>query len=329
MITRRLAVTALAQAVLAFGALAAAASASAQTFPDRPLKLVVGFPPGSGPDVVARHLGQKLAEQLRQQVVVDNRAGAGGQIAAQAVARAPADGYTLLLGELGSISISPATYSKLPYDPPKDFQGVSEVVRSDFALVVPATSPTQSVAEFVAAARAQKDRVNFGTFGAGTPGHFGAEVFADLAGFKVESVHYRSTGDAITAIIAGDVKGAFVSTALATAQVKGGKMRALATTASQRLAVLPEVPTFTEAGYPKADFASWFAVLVPAATPGPVVDLLNRQIVTALQSPELRQKLQEAGFNVIGSSRADTERMLKAEAARWAGIVKASGFKAD
>lgn len=329
MITRRLAVTALAQAVLAFGALAAAASASAQTFPDRPLKLVVGFPPGSGPDVVARHLGQKLAEQLRQQVVVDNRAGAGGQIAAQAVARAPADGYTLLLGELGSISISPATYSKLPYDPPKDFQAVSEVVRSDFALVVPATSPTQSVAEFVAAARAQKDRVNFGTFGAGTPGHFGAEVFADLAGFKVESVHYRSTGDAITAIIAGDVKGAFVSTALATAQVKGGKMRALATTASQRLAVLPEVPTFTEAGYPKADFASWFAVLVPAATPGPVVDLLNRQIVTALQSPELRQKLQEAGFNVIGSSRADTERMLKAEAARWAGIVKASGFKAD
>lgn len=329
MITRRLAVTALAQAALALGAVAATASASAQTFPDRALKLVVGFPPGSAPDVVARHLGQKLAEQFRQQVVVENRAGAGGQIAAQAVARAAADGYTFLLGELGSISISPATYSKLPYDPPKDFQGVSEVVRSDFALVVPASSPIQSVAEFVAAARAQKDRVNFGTFGAGTPGHFGAEVFGDMAGFKVESVHYRSTGDAITAIIAGDVKGAFVSTALAAAQVKGGKMRALATTAAQRLSVLPEVPTFTEAGYPKADFASWFAVLVPAATPGAVVDQLERQVVTALQTPELRQKLQEAGFRVVGSSRADTRRMLEAESARWAGIVKASGFQAD
>lgn len=329
MITRRLAASVLLHAALAVGAAAATAPAWAQTFPDRALKLVVGFPPGSGPDVVARHLGQKLAEQIKQQVVVENRAGAGGQIGAQAVARASADGYTFLLGELGSISISPAAYSKLPYDPPNDFQGVSEVVRSDFVLVVPANSPTRSVAEFVAAAKAQKDKVNFGTFGAGTPGHFGAEVFGDLAGFKVESVHYRSTGDAVTAIIAGDVKGAFVSTALATAQVKGGKMRALATTAAQRLAVLPEVPTFTEAGYPKADFASWFAVLVPAATPSPVVDLLNRQVVTALQNPEVRQKLQEAGFNVIGSSRADTERMLKAEAARWAGIVKASGFKAD
>jgi tripartite-type tricarboxylate transporter receptor subunit TctC len=329
MITRRLAATALAQAILALGAVTVPASAWADTFPDRALKLVVGFPPGTGPDVVARHLGQKLAEQIKQQVVVDNRAGAGGQIAAQAVARSPADGYTLLLGELGSISISPAAYSKLPYDPPKDFVGVTEVVRSDFVLVVPANSPTKSVAEFVAAAKAQKDKVNFGTFGAGTPGHFGAEVFGDLAGFKVESVHYRSTGDAVTAIIAGDVKGAFVSTALATAQVKGGKMRALATTAAQRLAVLPEVPTFTEAGYPKADFASWFAVLVPTGTPGAVVDVLNRQIVAALQSPEVRQKLQEGGFNVIASSRADTERMLKAEAARWAGIVKASGFKAD
>jgi len=316
-------------AIAAAAALCAPLPGVAQTFPDHQVKLVVGFPPGSGPDVVARHLGQKLGELLKQQVVVDNRAGAGGQIAAQAVARSPADGYTLLLGELGSISISPAAYSKLPYDPPKDFVGVTEVVRSDFVLVVPATSPAKTVADFVSAARAQKDKVNFGTFGAGTPGHFGAEVFGDLAGFKVESVHYRSTGDAVTAIIAGDVKGAFVSTALATAQVKGGKMRALATTAAQRLAVLPDVPTFTEAGHPKADFASWFAVLVPSGTPGPVVDLLNRQMVAALQSPDVRQKLQEAGFNVIASSRADTERMLKAEAARWAGIVKASGFKAD
>lgn len=315
--------------LLTAGPLATFAPAAAQTWPDRPLKLVVGFPPGSGPDVVARHLGNKLAEQTRQQVVVDNRAGAGGQIAAQAVARSAADGSTFLLGEVGSISISPAAYSKLPYDPAKDFTGVAEVVRSDFVLVVPATSPARTVAEFVAAAKAQKDKVNFGTFGAGTPGHFGAEVFGELAGFPVEPVHYRATGDAVSAIITGDVKGAFVSTSLALAQVKGGKMRALATTAAQRSPLLPEVPTFTETGYPKADFAAWFAVLLPAGTPAAVADALNRQVVTAVQSPEVRQKLQEAGFSVVGSSRADTERMLKAEATRWAAVVKASGFKAD
>lgn len=321
-------------ALAALGLLSAAALgvtpvAQAQTWPDRPLKLVVGFPPGSGPDVVARHLGQRLAEQVKQQVVIDNRAGAGGQIAAQAVARSPADGTTFLLGEVGSISISPAAYSKLPYDPARDFIGVAEVVRSDFVLVVPATAPARTVAEFVAAARAQKDKVNFGTFGAGTPGHFGAEVFGDLAGFKVEPVHYRATGDAVTAIIAGDVKAAFVSTALALAQVKGGKMRALATTAPQRSPLLPEVPTFTEAGYAKADFSAWFAVLLPAATPAAVADALSRQVVAALQHPELRQKLQDAGFSVVGSGRADTERMLRAEATRWAAVVKASGFSAD
>ncbi|RZS53140.1 Bug family tripartite tricarboxylate transporter substrate binding protein [Sphaerotilus mobilis] len=323
--TRRLALlTACAAAVLA-----ASAPVAAQTYPDRQVKLVVGFPPGSGPDVVARHLGQKLGDLLKQQVVVDNRAGAGGQIAAQAVARSPADGYTLLLGEVGSISISPAAYGKLPYDPARDLQGVAEVVRSDFVLVVPADSPSRSVADFVSAAKAQKDKVNIGTFGAGTPGHFGAEVFGSLAGFAVEPVHYRATGDAISAIITGDVKGAFVSTALAMAQVKGGKMRALATTAAERSPLLPDVPTFTESGYPKADFSAWFAVLVPTGTPTGTLDLLNRQTVAAIQSPEVRQKLQEAGFTVIGSTRSDTERMLKSEATRWSTVVKATGFKAD
>lgn len=323
MSTRRHALTVLASPWLLAGAAPALAQGSA------PLKLVVGFPPGSGPDVVARQLGQKLGELLKQQVVVDNRAGAGGQIAAQAVARSPADGTTVLLGEVGSISISPAAYRKLPYDPAKDFIGVAEVVRSDFVLVVPATSPAKTVAEFVAAAKAQKDRVNFGTFGAGTPGHFGAEVFGSLAGFAVEPIHYRATGDAVTAIIAGDVMGAFVSTALALAQVKGGKMRALATTAPQRSPLLPHLPTFTEAGYPKADFSAWFALLLPTGTPAAIVDALSQQAVAALQSPDLRQKLQEAGFSIVGSGRAETERMLKAEAARWAGVVKTSGFQGD
>ena len=196
-------------------------------------------------------------------------------------------------------------------------------------LVVPAASSAKSVAEFVAAHKGRNDKVNFATFGAGTPGHFGADVFADMAGFAVEPIHYRATGDAITAIGAGDVQAAFMSTALALAQVKGGRVRALATTAPQRLALMPEVPTFTEAGYPKADFSAWFALLAPAGTPAAVLDQLQRATAASLQTPDQRQKLQDAGFSVSNVSRADTEKMLKAETARWASVVKATGFKGD
>ncbi|MCW5665802.1 MAG: tripartite tricarboxylate transporter substrate binding protein [Piscinibacter sp.] len=303
--------------------------ARAQTFPERPLRLTVGFPPGSGPDVAARLIAGRLAELLKQQVVVENKPGAGGQIAAQGVAKGAADGYGLLLGEVGSIAIAPPAFSKLPYDPARELAGISEVVRSDFLLVVPASAPHLSVADFVKAAKAKADRTNFATFGAGTPGHFGAELFGEAGGFKVEPIHYRATGDAVTAIVAGDVAGAFVSTALGAAQVKGGKMRALATTAPARSPLLPEVPTFAEAGFPRIDFAAWFVVFAPAGTPAAALELLNRQLVAAVQSPETKAKLQEAGFSVLGTSRAETDRMLAAEAARWAAVVKATGFKGD
>jgi tripartite-type tricarboxylate transporter receptor subunit TctC len=303
--------------------------ALAQAFPDHALKLTVGFPPGTGPDVVARLLGQKLEANLKQSVVIDNRAGAGGQIATQAVAKSPADGYSLLLGEVGSISIAPPAFSKLPYDPAKELVVIAEVVRSDFLLVVPVQSPHKTVADFVKAAKATKDRINFATFGAGTPGHFGAEMLAEQGGFKVEPIHYRATGDAITAIVAGDVQGAFVSTALGSAQIKAGKMRALATTAATRSPLLPEVPTFSEAGLPKVDFSAWFAVFAPAGTPAAALDLLSKQIVASVQAPEVKQKLVEAGFTVTGTSRAEAEAMVKAEAPRWAAVVKATGFKGD
>ena len=313
-------------------ALALASGLAQAEFPDRPLRLVVGFPPGAGPDIVARTVGQKLGEVLKQTVVIDNRAGAGGQIGAQAVAKSAPDGYTLLLGEVGSIAIAPAAYGKLPYDPAKELAGLSEVVRSDFVLVVPATSPARSVADFTQGARAQAakgEKVNFATFGAGTPGHFGAEMYGEAAGFKVEPVHYRATGDAVTAIIAGDVQAAFVSTAFAAAQIKGGKVRALAVTAPQRLPQLPEVSTFTEAGLPKIDVTAWFAVFAPAGTPEPVQDALARAVAAAVQAPDVKARLQEAGFSVSGTGRADTVRMLREEGPRWVRIVKASGFKAD
>jgi len=294
---------------------------------ERRWRLVVGFAPGSAPDFVARALTQQLGAQW----TVDSRTGAGGQIATNSVAKADGAGAEglLLLGEVGSIAIAPAAFSRLPYDPTRELAIVTEAARTAFVLVVPHNSPARDLAAFVEAARASRERVLMATFGAGTPGHFGIVSLAEQAGFGVEPVHYRATGEALTALVAGDVRGALVSTAAAIAQVRGGTLRALATTAAQRAPQLAEVPTFAEAGFPRMDQSSWFAVFAPAATPAATLDALNREIVAALQTAALRTSLQEMGFRVIGSSRADAQRMWQAEAQRWAAVVRATGFRGD
>jgi len=303
--------------------------AAAAQYPESPVRLNVGFPPGTGPDIVARTLSLHLGPRLGQSVVVENRAGAGGQIAAQAVARSPADGYTLLLGEVGSISISPATYSNLKYDPARDFAPISEVVRADFALVVPAGSPYKDLAAFIEAGRTAADRFNFATFGAGTPGHFGAELFAREVGMQIEPIHYRSTGDAISALASEGVQAAFVTTALAAPQVQGGTLRALAVTGAQPSAVLPGVPTFAQAGHGKIDFGAWFALFAPQGTPPAVLDKLQAESAAALREPDAARTLAGAGFVVVGSDRQALQSLLESEARRWAEVVKATGFKAD
>lgn len=315
--------------VLAVGVVATSLTSVAQSFPDKPVKISVGFPPGTGPDILARVVGVKLSEIIKQPVVIDNKPGAGAQIATQVVAKSPADGYNILLAEAGSVSIAPATFSKLPYDPVKELTGVAELAWADFVLVVPANSPYKTLAEMVNANKSNGNVLNFGTFGAGSPGHFGAVEFGMQANVKVEPIHFRSTGDAVTAIVSGDVAGAWVSTAVASAQVKGGKMRALATTGKTRSALLPEVPTTAEAGIPKLNFSAWLGVLAPAGVPSPVLDALSKSLVQAVNAPEVKQKLIEVGFAVTGANRADTDKMLKAEALRWGGIVNASGFKGD
>ena len=194
---------------------------------------------------------------------------------------------------------------------------VSEVVRTDFILVVPGNSPAKTYAEFVKSAVANKDKVNFGTFGAGTPGHFGAEMLGEQGNFKIEPVHFRATGDAVTALIAGDVHAALMSTALASAQIKGGKMRALATTAPTRSAMLPDVPTFKESGFPNADFSAWFCLFVPAGTPEPIIATLNTQVLAALQDADLRRRLEEAGFSIIGTSPDAAKRMIAVSVWPW------------
>lgn len=300
-----------------------------QTALDKPIRLTVGFPAGSGPDVLARLVGQRLSELVKQPVIIDNKPGAGGQIATLAVARGSADGYNLLLAEAGSISIAPAAFSKLSYDAAKDFVGVAELAYADFVLAVPASSPYRALDDMIRTNKGKTEPLNFATFGAGTPGHFGAAEFGDQAGVRVEPVHFRSTSEAISALISGQVSGAWISTAVAHAQIKGGKLRALAITATKRSPLLPDVPTATEAGMPKLRFSAWLGVLAPSATPVALVDALNKRLVESVQSPEVTQKLVDAGFSVTGTSVADTDRMLKAEASRWGAIVKSTGFKGD
>ena len=286
---------------LAACALLLAPAVQAQSFPDKSLRMSVGFPPGSGPDVLARLVAQRAGELLKQPVVLDNKPGAGGQIASQQVAKSPPDGYNLLLAEAGSISIAPAAFSKLPYEPARELVGVAELAYADFVLVVPTESPYKTLADMVRANKGKAEPLNFATFGAGTPGHFGAAEFADQAGFKVEPIHYRSTGDAVSAIVSNSVAGAWVSVAVANGQIKGGKMRGLAITATQRSPLLPDVPTVAEGGMPKLNFSAWLGVLAPVGTPAPVLDQLNKVLVDAVRSPEVRQKLVDAGFSVTGT----------------------------
>ncbi|MES2399109.1 MAG: tripartite tricarboxylate transporter substrate binding protein [Pseudomonadota bacterium] len=298
-------------------------------YPNKPVRLIVGFPAGTGPDIVARLLGQKLSEAWGTGVIVDNKPGAGGLIAATEAARAIPDGYTLMLGETGQLAIAPSSYNKLPYDAQKDFVPVSQVVSADFAFLVnPLKVPSKNVKEFADWSRQQKG-LFMATFGAGTPGHFGAYMFGDALKLKPEPVHYKSTGDALSGLFGGDVQGVFASIGLAAPNVKAGKLLALATTGPVRSTALPDVPTFKEQGYPDLEFSSWFGIVAPAKTPPEIIAKLNADIVKAVRSADGKTKLEEAGFRVTGTSREEFVRIISVDTAKWGKAVAATGFKAD
>ncbi|SHJ86592.1 Tripartite-type tricarboxylate transporter, receptor component TctC [Roseomonas rosea] len=312
------------------GILAAAALLPAPAraaLPDRPLRLVLGFPPGSGPDLVARLVADGLKEVLPAGVVVDNKPGAAGAIAAQEVARAAPDGTTLLLGEVGQLAMAPSTYARLPYDPARDFAPIAEVAAADFAFVVPAAVPAANFAEYRAWAKSRPS-VFLGTFGAGTPGHFGAAILATGGGFQAEAVHFRSTGDAMSAVLNGNVQGMFGTVALVAPQVRDGRLKALAVTGPARSPLLPGVPSVAELNRPDLAFSAWFGLVAPAATPGPLRDELERLALGALRGPTLQSRMQEAGFRPAGNGQAAFGTLMREETARWAEVVRATGFRA-
>ncbi|WP_135468277.1 Bug family tripartite tricarboxylate transporter substrate binding protein [Crenalkalicoccus roseus] len=300
---------------------------AALAFPERPVRLVLGFPPGTGPDLVARLLAEGMREGLPAGLVVENRPGAAGHIAAQEVARAVPDGHTLLLGEVGQLAMAPSTYARLPYDPARDFAPVAEIAAIDFAFVVPASVPAEDLAGFAAWARG-RGQVFLATFGAGTPGHFGASLLAAGAGVQAEPVHFRSTGEAMTAVLNGEVQGLFGTVALVAPHVQAGRVRALATTGTARSALLPAVPTVAEAGRPDLALEAWFGLVAPAGTPEAALAALEAAALRALGAAALRQRLQEAGFRVSARDRAGFAAHIRAETARWAEVVRRTGFRA-
>jgi tripartite-type tricarboxylate transporter receptor subunit TctC len=315
------------------GALAGAAlcalapSVQAQVAPDRPVRLLLGFPPGTAPDVVARLLADALREVWPAGVVVDNRAGAGGHIAAPEVARAAPDGTTLLLGELGTLAMAPSTHARLNFDPARDFAPIGEVASIGFAFVVPAALPVSDMAGYAAWARSQP-QLFMGTFGAGTPGHFGAAILSSSLRLNAEPVHFRSTGEAMTAILGGNVQGMFGSVALVAPHVQAGRLKALAVTTAEPAALLPGVPSVMQLGLEGLRFVSWFGVVAPSATPEPVQAGLEAGLRRALANPTLRGRLQDAGFRVGEGDRAAFATLIRSETARWAEVVRATGFRA-
>ncbi len=315
--------------VLSLCVLMAAPTIALAEFPTQPVRIVVGFPAGTGPDIISRLVAQELPKYIDQNVVVENRTGAGGQISAQYVARAKPDGHTILLSGLGLLAIAPVVFDSLGYDPLTDFTPVTEAVRTDFVLVVPNDSPHSTVQEFVSASKASDVPVNFATFGAATPGHFGAELLAMEAGFKIEPIHYRSTGDALTALVAGDVQAALITTAMASQLVAGGKIRGLATTGATRSDSFPDIPTLAESGLPQVVFGSWLGFVAPAGVPPEAIKKLQEGIAKSLHTAESKKRLDDLSFLPVGSTSEEMDKLMRNEIERAKRIVEEAGFKAS
>jgi len=306
----------------------AAASVLAQGYPDKPLKLVVPFPPGGPTDIVGRLVAQKLAEGIGQPVVVENRPGAGGTVGSTAVARAPADGYTLLYGST-TLAIAPSLYRDLAYDPRTAFAPISLVSRGPIIAAVNAQLPAKTLKDFIALAKSSPGRINYGSAGSGTPPHLAAELFKTVAGVDLVHVPYKGGGPAVSDLAGGQVQVIFEGLPTLLPHIKSGKVRALAITGAKRDPALPEVPTFAEAGLPGYDANFWNGLVAPAGTPAEVIARLNSVLVQALATPEVHAALVRLGLEAAGTTPQQFGDFIAAEIDKWARVVKASGAKID
>lgn len=313
---------------ISLGLLCGAIVAHAQTYPTKPIRIVVGFTPGGATDITARAVAQKLTESFGQQVLVDNRPGAASNIGAESVARAAPDGYTMFLGSV-STSINPSLYAKLGYDPLRDFAAIALIANTPFLLVAHPSVPVKNVKELIAFARARPGELHYATAGAGSGAHLFMELFNSLTGVKSNPVPYRGAALAATDVIAGQVPLMFENIFTALPQSRAGKFRALAVSTAQRSAIAPEIPSVAEAGVPGYDANAWFGLVAPAATPREIITRLNAEVVKILQTPDMRERLRGLGATPGGGSPEQFATFLRDEVAKWAKVVKQAGVRLD
>ncbi|MEP7327750.1 MAG: tripartite tricarboxylate transporter substrate binding protein [Betaproteobacteria bacterium] len=315
--------------LLAAGVFAVASVATAQAFPDKPIQLIVGFPPGGGVDIVARQLAEKLSDALGQRVVVENKAGAAGNIAMEYVARAKPDGYTLLMGNLGMLTANPALYPKLSFDPAKDFAPIARVVVTPLVAVVPAALPVQTMAQFVALIRSKPNELNFGSGGNGNINHLAGELLKLQTKTQIQHVPYKGSAPALADLVGGRIQLMIDGGNVVQPFVKDGRARALVVTGETRSAALPDVPTAKEAGLPEFVIYGWQGVLAPTGTPQAIIDRLSQDIAKVLAAPDFRNRLSAQGTEPAYLPPAEFRAYIANEEKRWAEVIRSAKITLD
>lgn len=319
----------LAVAGLLFAAVVAAPPSNAAEYPDKPVRIVLPYPAGGGADVIGRPLGQHLSDRMGQRFVLDNRGGAGGNIAMELVAKSPADGYTLVLALTAQLAVNQSLYREVPFDALKDYEPVSLLASAPYFLAVHPSVPARTVEEFIKLARANPGKLTFGSSGNGGGPHLSMELFKSMAKVDLLHVPYRGAGPALPNLIGGQVDAMFVSYGTAAANIRAGNIRVLAVTTPRRSAAMPDVPTMSEAGLPGYDSGVWYALLAPRGTPKAIVNKLNSEVNALLSGSELRNRLLTDGLTPIGSTPNELSNYMKSERSKWTSVVKNAGVRID
>jgi len=314
---------------LAAALLALTGSAFAQAYPSKPVKIIVPFTAGSATDIIARVLADQLSKSMGQPFVVENKPGAGGIVGTEQAKAAAPDGYTLVAAGSGPFGINPGVYSKLPYDPVRDFELIGNIVLTPQTIVVGAQTPYRNLKDFVAAAKARPGDVAFASLGNGSTSHLTMEAFQAAAGIRLNHIPFKGSAEAQTSIIGGNVPVMSDTVPGVLTQVKAGKLRALGVAIPKRSPYLPDVPTIAEQGYPGFESVGWIGLAAPAKTPTAILDRLNAEIHTMLQDPAVKEKLDQLAFTPVGDSRADFNKFVRSEITKWTKVAKDSGAKAD
>jgi tripartite-type tricarboxylate transporter receptor subunit TctC len=304
-------------------------AAPAPAFPTKPIRFVVPFAPGGSTDTLARTLGQKISEGLGQQVVIDNRTGANGNIGMEIVANAPPDGHTIVLGYIANVAIGPSLYDKLPYDPVKDYEPITLIATSPNVLVAHPSVKATNMKELIALAKAQPGKLNYASASVGSVGHLTGELIDQLAGIKMTHIAYKGSGQAVTDLLGGHIQLMYSGFSSTLPHIKSGKLRAIAQTGAKRSPALPDVPTIAESGFPGFEATAWYGVHAPAHTPKPIVARLNAEFVKALNLPDVRERLSGLGFEISASTPEFYGSYIKSEIRKWAKVVKASGARPE